>query len=188
MGTKTAAAAIVAAVLCNASELTVRYYNEAKLSASALASAVETANRAMRTAEIWVRWIDCYRDPESCKGATGTAFDLTISGASAAREKKLVSFEMGYSLLPENGTGVYAKVLLSRVARYADTFDIPVTAVLGHVMAHEIGHLLLNTGEHSHAGIMKAVWTGSENRLLAGGRLGFHGREAAIMRRNLARR
>ena len=35
-------------------------------------------------------------------------------------------------------------------------------ALLGRVMAHEIGHILLGTHAHSRTGIMRAVWTDHE--------------------------
>ena len=45
--------------------------------------------------------------------------------------------------------------------------------VLGIVMAHEIGHLLLGFGAHSSAGIMSGRWGKFEMDLVAAGLLGF---------------
>jgi hypothetical protein len=64
---------------------------------------------------------------------------------------------LGYCIIPDGGelaTKAYicyscTKVLLS-------AFRVP--ELLGLAMAHEIGHLLLHSNEHSRRGIMKAVW------------------------------
>ena len=33
---------------------------------------------------------------------------------------------------------------------------------LGHVIAHELGHLLLGTGQHSAGGVMQGNWRGKQ--------------------------
>jgi len=49
------------------------------------------------------------------------------------------------------------------------------SSLLGHVMAHEIGHLLQGTTQHSESGIMKARWTGQDFTEKAWRPLGFRG-------------
>ena len=122
----TSTASILSVVLFNieAAELTVRYYNEAKVSTKALAFAVETANRTLRQAGVKARWIDCYVEAAACKGDVEAAVvELTI--AADIQSEGVGNFAMGISLLP----GVYAKVLWNRVNRYAKTFDVPVATV-----------------------------------------------------------
>ena len=173
-----------------ASRLTVHYYNEAKVSRNALVVAVATADHALRQAGVTAHWVDCYTAATgSCKSDVGSAFiELTISAPSDQTPalKGTSNFTMGLSLLPENGTGVYAKVLWNRVTRFAKAHDIPVALVLGNVMAHEIGHLLMNTATHSPAGIMKAGWSGRDKSLLSRGAMSFQGHEGALMRCQLA--
>jgi hypothetical protein len=62
---------------------------------------------------------------------------------------------------------------------------VPVGTVLGYALAHEVGHLLLHTGQHAVSGIMKAHWTAADRVSLAGKRMNFNGHEAASMRRQL---
>lgn len=183
--TKTIAAftAVVAAV--SGSELTIRYYNEVGVPEKALSKAIETAAAALRRAEIPARWVNCYAKPTDCSTAAGVVLEVSIIGAPAEEFRKVASFAMGYSLLPEQGDGVYAKVIWNRVMKYSKAFDVPAPLVLGNAIAHEVGHLLLGTGDHAHAGIMKAQWSGMEKVALAGGRLGFQGHESAKMRRRL---
>jgi hypothetical protein len=61
-------------------------------------------------------------------------------------------------------------------------------ALLGHAMAHEIGHVLLGTTEHSPEGIMKARWGKPDYQRAAMGFLEFSpSQRAAIRKRTLIR-
>ena len=50
----------------------------------------------------------------------------------------------------------WAFVLTPRVTDLAERQRLNVALLLGHVIAHEIGHLLLPSGQHSIAGLMRA--------------------------------
>jgi hypothetical protein len=50
--------------------------------------------------------------------------------------------------------------------------------VLGHAMAHEIGHVLLGSSEHASSGLMQARWTPATLRLASAGLLAFRREEA----------
>jgi hypothetical protein len=58
--------------------------------------------------------------------------------------------------------------------------------LLGYVMAHEIGHLLLLS--HSPAGIMRSQWDDDDMRQMTQGGLSFDAQEAAEIRMEVARR
>jgi hypothetical protein len=62
-----------------------------------------------------------------------------------------------------------------------------VTA-LGHVIAHEIGHLLLGPGSHTTSGIMSAQWTEAELALLVRGQLRFTAKDAVRLRHAMSLR
>jgi len=53
-----------------------------------------------------------------------------------------------------------ATVYLRRIEAIAQGSLATKGQLLGHAAAHEIGHLLLGTLEHSPGGIMKADWRG----------------------------
>jgi len=59
--------------------------------------------------------------------------------------------------------------------------------VLGHAMAHEIGHLLLPYG-HSPTGLMRAEWEAKDLRLAANRQLNFTSEQAELMRGRLLAR
>ena len=52
-----------------------------------------------------------------------------------------------------------ASVLVEPVAYVAKTKSVDVGDLLGVVIAHEIGHLLLGTSVHAAGGLMRAAWT-----------------------------
>jgi hypothetical protein len=56
----------------------------------------------------------------------------------------------------ESGTRE-ATVLYDRVGRFARRYHINRGVMLGYVMAHELGHLLLPPNSHSAAGVMRAM-------------------------------
>jgi hypothetical protein len=61
-----------------------------------------------------------------------------------------------------------------------------VSTLLGHVMAHEIGHLLLPVNSHASRGIMRGEWDVVQTQHARTGTLGFTSTEARLMTRRLA--
>jgi hypothetical protein len=53
--------------------------------------------------------------------------------------------------------------------------------ILGGIMAHEIGHLLLAETSHSETGVLRGLWGDRELRMIARGRLGFTREQAERM-------
>lgn len=77
---------------------------------------------------------------------------------------------MGISLVGGN-LGLRGAVFLTRIRETQRRFapDVKMTRILGCVLAHEIGHLLLSSSAHSSDGIMKAE-IGGEQAVKAGQR------------------
>ena len=63
---------------------------------------------------------------------------------------------MGAALGETRGTIVY--VFFGRVERFARSQRVLNSTMLAHVIAHEIGHLLLPKGWHSERGLMRGKW------------------------------
>ena len=61
------------------------------------------------------------------------------------------------------------------------TKQIELTPLLGYVIAHELGHLLLGPG-HAPNGVMRAVWSPMDLGAIRRGCLRFGPAEAARMR------
>ena len=66
------------------------------------------------------------------------------------------------AIAPERGCGRIAYVVWPRVQAFADGERVPVANVLGRVLAHEVGHLLLGPNAHSPDGIMRAEWNNAD--------------------------
>jgi hypothetical protein len=77
-------------------------------------------------------------------------------------------------------------VFYDRVTKVGDS--ISEDAVLGNIVAHEVGHLLLGTGQHSASGIMAASWSHKQLVSAAQGLLRFDRAERARLRDNVGRR
>jgi hypothetical protein len=116
---------------------------------------------------------------------------LVLRLRPGAAPKTLVgrSSVFGYALLPEGGGfGTYADVYAGGADLLANGSESLSGVMLGHLMAHELGHLLLGTPDHAAAGIMSCPWGRPETEGAAQGRLLFYSGEAKRMRANLAAR
>lgn len=77
---------------------------------------------------------------------------LVILLSTGASDGKLPG-ALAYSRLDD---GTHIEVFYNRVVNTVDPHRVPV--LLGHVLAHEIGHMLEGQNRHSGAGVMKAHW------------------------------
>lgn len=68
---------------------------------------------------------------------------------------------LGEALVAE-GNGSLAIVYVDRIRTFAQNNRLPFGTVLGHAAAHEVGHLLLGTSEHTRQGLMRGLWTDFE--------------------------
>jgi hypothetical protein len=83
---------------------------------------------------------------------------------------------------PENGSMAYA--FFGRIRAFARRHDLLWETLLGHVIAHEVGHLLLREG-HAPTGLMRAKWVDPELRQARLGRLGFTATQGRQIRARL---
>jgi hypothetical protein len=107
-------------------------------------------------------WIDAY----SCDG------EDTSDRGFAPRAKP-----------DEAGRAIY--VVSDQLWRLAGTYDVDVATLFAHVVAHEIGDLLLPYGAHSVAGIMRAQWDLQQLRAAERRALSFSPDEASVIRKTL---
>jgi hypothetical protein len=65
--------------------------------------------------------------------------------------------------LPFARYGIRANIFYDRVRTVMDKYgSLAAPAILGHVLAHEIGHVLLGTSTHTPGGLMSAGWSDAE--------------------------
>jgi hypothetical protein len=177
-------------------QITVWIYNYAGIDGAALARAKEEAGRILGRAGIGAKWVDCpltgsevdkYPDCVDLPEFLGLVLRLRPGIAPTALLGRSRIF--GYALLPEGGgCGTYADVYAGGADLLANGSESFTVILLGHLMAHELGHLLLGTPGHAAVGIMCCPWGRPETEGAAQGRLLFDPAEAKRMHRNLVAR
>lgn len=75
----------------------------------------------------------------------------------------------------------------ARIQDTAAMLGLDSGVLLGHVIAHELGHLLLPYDSHSQTGIMRAGWDKAQATNAVMGTLAFDGGQSALIRRSVAR-
>ena len=88
------------------------------------------------------------------------------------------------AFLSAEGTGCYSDVFYDRATELHANWNVGLADILGNVMAHELGHLLLGSNSHAGTGIMRAHWQGEELRRLSQGGLWFTNEQGDHMRGN----
>lgn len=128
-------------------------YDYASLSAETLTKSEIEVNRIFHRAGVglsWLQWVPStakLNQPATCGDNRGLVLKL-ISDQMAAHFHPL-SKELGFA------AGTQAWVFVDRVRTASEYHDFFI--ILGDVMAHELGHLLLGPG-HSPSGIMCASY------------------------------
>jgi len=89
-----------------------------------------------------------------------------------------------------NGAYRRAYIFYDRVTSVAKTFSLThvpdtVGVILGHAVAHELGHLLLPDDAHSPNGIMRDEWNFRLSEEAAAGRLLFSENQTKVIREEL---
>lgn len=100
---------------------------------------------------------------------------------------KAVVFGYVQPASPEDPPRV-ANIFYHRVRELEKATLSPTAKVLGAVLAHELGHLLLGRGSHSAVGIMRCPWDTAELRELDKGTLVFDRRQRARITEEVRRR
>ncbi|MDQ1469123.1 MAG: hypothetical protein QOJ99_603 [Bryobacterales bacterium] len=93
---------------------------------------------------------------------------------------------MGYAL-PYGGRGAGIHILLDRISERLSTNRHSTAILLGHVMAHELGHLLEGFSHHAEPGLMKAHWDEGESLRMRSQPLSFSSDDVAFIRNGVAR-
>ena len=167
-------ALVVAAVVAGASSpaliaverfphtVTVRVYQHAALRYEFEQRSKAEAQSVLRAAHVDVRWKTCghaaLRRCDEPLAVTDLVLRVLDDGAPDE------SAFLGRALVLRPEGGVFATVYSGRVARVASHAQADVALLLGRVVAHELGHLLMNSPDHAPGGLMRAQWTIHEIR------------------------
>ncbi len=161
-------------------KIKLRIYNYGISRALLLRSEGE-ASAILNHAGLAVGWVDCPLTTEesasypACLTAMGNSdFTIRILTVRDAQRIAMHRDAMGEALECEGDhRGCSAYIFYRDVQELARAWDASESELLGHTLAHEIGHLLLGANSHSSEGIMRANWRQPELNTIARAHLFF---------------
>jgi hypothetical protein len=165
--------------------LTIQVSNLADVDGMMLIQAEKTAAAIFEKTGVEVRWT------EPAAGGTFPLSHIQLKILPNSRRLDLPDKfpDRAMGLTPGSGPdrqSVY--VFCERMEALAKKRVADAAQILGHVIAHEIGHLLLNDQSHSAAGIMRADWNLWDLQNASYGYLLFTPRQAKAIREEAGRR
>jgi hypothetical protein len=140
----------------------------------------------MRQPGISLTWLDCGfpagQMPDS--NCSAISYPAHLSVRVVPKVSPVKEHIFGQTFQNAAGEGNYVLVYYAGIKAFRAATTVPTGELLGCVIAHELGHLLLGTASHSPAGLMSGVWQDAElqqavrhNLLFTsgeGGRMRFH--------------
>ena len=153
-----------------AATIIIRSYNNFGVPAADLAAARQDAEAVFQQVGVSLVWEDCWvggrhsaSGSSRCQEPVGGDIVLRLQKTGDAGRSKFVS--MGFSLVGTPDSAPFlATVYVDRVESVARGAGIQARRVMGLAIAHEIGHVLLNSNTHAPSGLMRADWSRNELR------------------------
>jgi hypothetical protein len=169
--------------------ITIRVFNVAGTPADEMLRAQQEADAIFARPNVRLFWLDCTLDAErqpadpTCNAVRGASvLNLRLAPERMAPKQGLPKGLFGFSMM--STTNVY----VDRVSEIADGRKYRQPIVLGAIIAHELGHLLLGIGSHSKAGLMSLPWGPKALTAADQGTLGFSKRETKQLEKAVAKR
>lgn len=172
--------------------LTIRLYNYAEAPAVLLDDATEIGGQIFRRAGIDTVWVTCAASPDqpshrSCDESPGKRIvHVNILNREMSAKLGTDPNAFGLAFTSDIEFGQFATVFYHRIGELERRWARD--AVMGHILAHEIGHLLLGFGGHTQHGIMSPSWTKAELTQAESGGLNFDKSRARHMRKQVLAR
>jgi len=163
--------ALAASVMAAAPQpkITVLVYDYAEVPLKTLVSAQQQAATIFNTAGIEIEWRHGFPAPNEAVPAYPPAGGpdklevLILSRAMVSRMKPGLN-DLARALLPSSsGFGTVVYIYADRCRELVSGRGWAYGSILGHILAHELGHLLLGLGAHRTGSIMQPNW--GENEL-----------------------
>jgi hypothetical protein len=172
----------VCPALAQTANLIARVYNKAGVPPAILRRGEVEASYVLQNGGVQVLWNDCEK-PHGCDSPlTSNEFAVLLRSRPARPVSPAITSDaLGVALVSTEGVGIYAVVYYDQIQRVTEQQrEAGVHELLGYVIAHEIGHLLLGPGHHPGT-IMKDRWTVRDLRLIAQRQLHFKRTERDLM-------
>lgn len=184
-------ASITAFLAQSEARVTVQIYNTAKLPERIVSGAEAQADWMFQKAGIEVTWVNC-PPVERERGADQVCKQYADPGlfvfsiVEEAPDAAIHDCTLGFAL-PFAGSGNHAAALSPKIAGLADQYRLDFHIVLGHVIAHELGHLLFRSTAHGD-GIMRSSWNENDVMRMRQKRLWFTSEQVKQLRNGLGAR
>ncbi|HXR32746.1 MAG TPA: hypothetical protein VN830_03505 [Verrucomicrobiae bacterium] len=162
----------------------VRVTNYTEATAATVSKAEREAGRLLGEAGLNVVWIDCQlkqtaaNPTDPCQQELEPA-DIVLRVLPDRARNGVQDGAFGIAVLPVLAS-VYYEHAVSLARNDGAEFETPI--ILGFVMAHEIGHLMLGSNSHSDTGIMQGQWERKQVRQLMKGDLHFTAQQSKLIR------
>jgi hypothetical protein len=171
-------------------EITISVHDYSDIPPLRLAAAEAQARRIFEQAGVETVWLSCSpkleeSEPDGCFLADATHLVLKVIPDKTNAHMRDRDDVLGNALLGDDGTGYYAYAFLDHIEILERKVGF---AVLGYVLTHEVGHLLLGSNSHAVSGIMAPHWNGPELRRISEGNLLFLPNESRMLRDRLRSR
>lgn len=149
-------------------QITVTLYDQAFLRPRIREAMKKETSRILLDAGIRVTWVDCE--------ASGTPYNLAECRQPVGPTRLMLQLAPGSNKNKPKATGiaivqdessVFACLYPERVNQLARDAGWEFGDLLGHAVAHELGHLLLRSSAHTPAGVMRARWETDDLRKLS---------------------
>jgi hypothetical protein len=165
--------------------LIVAFHNYAGVSRETLERAESEATRIFDKAGVKVEWLERAVSPEAAGPSVDELFPgvpvcfLRLLPDSMLNKFQRPAGELGFA----TGTSIY--VFVGRAQRLSVVVTAGIPTVLGHIMAHEIGHVLLGENSHAPGTIMTSQLCEEQRQRAAWVRLEFSKAQAEKMQRHV---
>jgi len=168
------------------SRVKVSLFDDAHLDPGILAQAQAGASHVFAQAGIELDWLACPpRDAQDFSPSTSPCSALSwpdhLSVRIIPHGRNVAADIFGQAFVDDQGHGVYSNIYYQNLVLSRDHPGVSDADMLGYVIAHELGHLLLGTNSHSVSGLMQATWT-PHVLMLARPSLVFTAPQSALLR------
>ena len=166
-------------------------FNDAGIPAGTLAQAAARATAILAQSGVELDWLDCGRpDPSDFSPPTTpcsvVAWPHQLSVRILPRARSVGADIFGQAFLDDAGRGAYSNVYYNNLAANREHTQLSDGDMLGFVIAHEVGHLLLGSTSHSSSGLMQARWDSSALHSALHNTLFFTPNQSATLRSRLS--
>ena len=170
--------------------LIFRIINEAHVDQEVVEEAAKYVQSIFKESRIRTEWQIVNKTQPAARDPRGVALTIMLMTDSFAKTQDLNDGATGFAL-SNDGRGcrrayIYADRAAEKAAFFSKQKDVRLKVVralvLGHVIAHEAGHLMLPHDSHSDRGIMQPQFDVRSIDLALSGRLLFTKSQSKLMR------